>query len=67
MPMEVTDREAFKEYASRAVECRVVRDEKRKIAKVKARTKKRLITIKIPLEEVDGFLEELGCENIVEF
>lgn len=66
MPMEVTDRELFKEIASRAIECRVYRDVKRGIAKVKARTRRRLVTIKISLDEVDSFLQELNCANIVE-
>jgi large subunit ribosomal protein L38e len=66
MPMEVFDKELFKKYASMAVECRVYRDVKRGIAKIKARTKRRLVTIKIPLDEVDSFLTELGCENIVD-
>ncbi len=66
MPMEVSDRELFKKIASNAIECRVYRDHKRGVAKVKARTKRRLVTIKIPLDEVDSFLGELGCENVVE-
>ncbi len=66
MPVEISDRELFKEIASRAIECRVYRNKKKGIAKVKARTRKRLVTIKIPLEEVDTFLQELKCENIVE-
>ncbi len=66
MPIEVSDREEFKKIAQEAIECRVVRDEKKGVAKVKARTKKRLVTIKVPLGELDNFLQELGCENIVE-
>ncbi len=66
MPVEVSNREEFKRIAQNAIECRIVRDEKKGIAKVKARTRKRLVTIKIPLGELDAFLQELGCENIVE-
>ncbi len=66
MPMEVFDKEEFNKIAAGAIECRVVRDEKNGIAKVKARTRRRLVTIKIPLDELDGFLQELNCENLVE-
>uniref|UniRef100_A0A7C4H8N7 5'-nucleotidase n=1 Tax=Staphylothermus marinus TaxID=2280 RepID=A0A7C4H8N7_STAMA len=66
MPVEVFDRELFKKIAERAVECRVYRDEKNGLAKVKARTRRKLVTIKIPLNELDSFLRELKCENIVE-
>lgn len=65
-PMEVFDKEEFKKYVSLAVECRVYRDEKKGIAKVKARTKSKLVTIKIPLNELEDFLKEINCENIVE-
>ncbi|MEM0355795.1 MAG: 5'-nucleotidase [Desulfurococcaceae archaeon] len=66
-PIEVTDKEVFKKIVERAVECRVYRDSDKGFAKVKARTKSRLVTIKIPLEELDAFLKELKCQSIVEF
>ncbi len=64
MPVEITDRNKFIEISSRAIECRVVR--KKDIAKVKARTKRYLYTIKIPLNEVDEFIKQLKCSNIKE-
>ena len=66
MPIEVFSRKEFKKYVEQAIECRVYRDLKKGIAKVKARTKSKLVTIKIPLDELDGFLQEINCSNLVE-
>ncbi|HDN75504.1 MAG TPA: 5'-nucleotidase [Acidilobales archaeon] len=66
MPIEVKDKEKFIEISSRAQECRVVKDEKKGIAKVKARTKRYLYTIKIPLDELTDFLKKVKCSKIVE-
>ena len=65
-PIEVFDKEEFKKYVENAIECRVYRDVKKGIAKVKARTKRKLVTIKIPLDELDSFLQEINCPSIVE-
>ncbi len=56
----------FKEKASKAVECRLVRREKEGIAKLKARTKRYLYTVKVPLDKVDQLVSELGCKNLKE-
>jgi len=66
MPIELKDRNKFIEISGRASECRVVKDEKKGIAKVKARTKRYLYTIKIPLNELTDFLKKLRCSKIVE-
>jgi len=66
-PIEVFDKEEFKKYVEKAEECRVYRDTKKNIAKVKAKTKHKLVTIKIPLNELDSFLQEINCQNIREF
>ncbi len=66
MPIEVKDKEKFIEISSRAQECRVVKDEKKGIAKVKARTKRYLYTIKIPLDELTDFLKKVKCSKIIE-
>jgi len=66
LPIEVFDKEVFKKYASIAVKCIVYRDSKKGIAKVKARTKKKLVTIKVPLSELDSFLNEIKCPEITE-
>lgn len=66
MPIEVRDREEFIEISARASEIRVVRNEKEGIAKVKARTRKYLYTIKVPLNELSDFLKKLKCNKIVE-
>ncbi len=66
MPIEVKDRDKFIEISGRAVEIRVIRKEKEGIAKVKARTKRYLYTIKIPLNELSDFLKSLKCDRIVE-
>lgn len=65
-PMEVFDKEEFKKYVEHAVKCIVYKDVKKGIAKVKARTKSKLVTIKIPLEELDAFLSEINCPEIEE-
>ncbi|OYT39819.1 MAG: 5'-nucleotidase [Desulfurococcales archaeon ex4484_58] len=65
-PIEVKDKDEFKKYVKLAIECRVYRDPKRNIAKVKARTKSKLVTIKIPLEELDSFLQEINCPEVIE-
>jgi hypothetical protein len=36
------------------------------VAKVKARTKRYLYTIKVPLDKVDEFLKRLRCPKVVE-
>lgn len=71
MPREVVDKEEFMKIIERAEEIRVKELEKEGIAKVKARTKKYLYTIKIPLEQLDEFLqkikEKVGEDKIVYF
>lgn len=66
MPVEVKDRDEFIEISARAKECRVVKNEKEGMAKVKARTSRYLYTIKIPINELNGFLKKLKCGKIVE-
>ncbi len=60
------DKEKFVEIAKRAIECRVKRIEKEGIAKVKARTRRYLYTIKIKLDELEEFLKRLECNRIIE-
>jgi large subunit ribosomal protein L38e len=64
MPKEITSREEFIRITERAVECRVVKNEKEGVAKIKARTPRYLYTIKIPISELDEFLKQLKCQNI---
>jgi len=66
MPVEVFDKEKFIEISRRAIECRIKKLEKEGIAKVKARTKRYLYTIKIKLDELEDFLKRLECRNIIE-
>lgn len=66
LPVEVYDKNKFIELSARAEVCRVVKKEEEKIAKVKARTKKYLYTIKIPLNELEEFIKQLKCKEIVE-
>ncbi|MEB3755351.1 MAG: 5'-nucleotidase [Desulfurococcales archaeon] len=59
----------FKEKAKKAIECRLVRKEKKGTVKIKARTKRYLYTVKAPLDKADDLVKELreqGCENLVE-
>lgn len=65
MPVEVTDLERFKEIASRAVECRVKKQKKGDIVKIKARTKRYLYTIKVPADKAEEIVSQLQCKKIV--
>jgi hypothetical protein len=67
MPVEIKSKDEFIKKSERALECRVVRDEKHGIAKVKARTRKYLYTIKVDLKGLNDFLKSLKCGKIVEF
>ncbi|MEM4434607.1 MAG: hypothetical protein QXP10_00845 [Sulfolobales archaeon] len=64
MPIEIKDPEEFIKISVRASECRVVRRPKENLAKVKARTKRYLYTIKVPLDQLEEFLKKLKCQNI---
>jgi len=64
VPREVKDPEEFVKISEHAVECRVVKLENEGVAKVKARTRRYLYTIKIPLSNLDDFLKKLKCQNI---
>ncbi len=66
MPIEVRNKEEFIKITERAIECRVVKNEKKGIAKVKARTKRYLYTIKVKLDELNDLLKEVKCNKIVE-
>jgi len=66
MPIFLKDLEEFKKVAERAIECRVVRDEKKKVGKLKARTKRYLYTYIAPLEKLDEIVKGIKCQNIVE-
>jgi len=66
MPIFIANEEEFVKITERAKECRVKKLEKEGVAKVKARTKRYLYTIKIPLEKLEEFLKRLKCPEIVE-
>lgn len=66
MPIFLKDLEEFKKVAEKAVECRVVRDKKRNVGKLKARTKRYLYTYVVPLEKLDEVVKNIKCNNIVE-
>ncbi len=66
MPIFVKDPEEFKKHAEKARECRVVRDKRKNIGKLKARTKRYLYTLVVPLDKLDEILEDIKCNNIVE-
>jgi LSU ribosomal protein L38E len=66
LPIFLKDLEEFKKVAEKAVECRVVRDKKRNVGKLKARTKRYLYTYVVPLEKLDEVVKNIKCNNIVE-
>jgi len=63
-PKEIADPEEFIKISEHALECRVIKLEDKGLAKVKARTRRYLYTIKIPLNNLDEFLKKLKCQNI---
>jgi methyl coenzyme M reductase subunit C len=66
LPVFVKDLEEFKKYAEKAVECRVVRDRKKNVGKIKARTKRYLYTLVVPLDKLDDIIKSIKCSNMVE-
>ncbi|MDT7889872.1 MAG: 5'-nucleotidase [Desulfurococcales archaeon] len=66
MPIFIKDLEEFKRVAEKAIECRVVKNEKKKIGKLKARTKRYLYTYIAPLDKIDEIVKSIKCQNIVE-
>lgn len=66
MPVFVKDLEEFKKYAEKARECRVVRDQRKGVGKIKARTRRYLYTLVLPLEKLDAALKEIRCSSMVE-
>jgi len=68
MPFEVKDWSEFVEIAKRALECRVKKNEKQGVTKIKARTRRMLYTIKLETlddAEIRAKVEELDCPRIV--
>jgi len=66
MPIQVKDENEFIEISKRAKECRIKKIEKNGVAKIKARTRRYLYTLIIPLEKLEEFVKKLQCKNIVE-
>jgi large subunit ribosomal protein L38e len=64
--VELKDLQEFKNVTEKAIECRVVRDKKRNVGKLKARTKRYLYTYVVPLEKLDEVIKSVKCNNIVE-
>ncbi len=59
MPVELYSKEDFLKVVERAMEIRVKTYEEEGYAKVKARTRRYLYTIKVPINELDSFLNEI--------
>ena len=59
MPVELYSKEDFLRVVERALEIRVKAYEDKGFAKVKARTRKYLYTIKVSIDELDGFINEI--------
>ncbi|MEM1702230.1 MAG: 5'-nucleotidase [Desulfurococcaceae archaeon] len=62
MPVEIKNIDEFIKITERAIECRVVKNTKRNLAKIKARTKRYLYVIKVPLDQLDAVLGKLKCQ-----
>lgn len=65
MPVEIKDWNEFVEISSRALECRVKYARKGNVAKIKARTRRVLYTIKVEKDKVEELVKELKCPRIV--
>jgi len=59
MPVELYSKEDFLRVVERALEIRVKAYEDKGFAKVKARTRKYLYTIKVSIDELDSFINEI--------
>lgn len=66
MPIFLKDLDVFKRIAEKAIECRVVRDKRKNMGKLKARTKRYLYTYVVPLEKLDEVLSGIKCQNMIE-
>ncbi|MDP8003277.1 MAG: hypothetical protein ACP5M8_07115 [Caldisphaera sp.] len=66
MPIEVESLDELSKFASKAIECRVKRNDKNNEAKIKVRTRKYLYTFKTSLDKVDEILTKLNCKNVVD-
>ncbi len=65
MPVELSGWEEFVRVSARAIECRVKYARKGGFAKIKARTRRVLYTIKVPKDKVEELVGELKCRRIV--
>jgi len=65
MPVELKSLEDFARITENAVECRIKRG-KGGVAKLKARTKRYLYTIKVEESKLDEILSKIRCRKIVD-
>lgn len=65
MPVEVKEWSEFVEISARASECRVKYAKKGGVAKIKAKTRRVLYTIKVNRDRVEELVKELKCPRIV--
>ena len=65
MPVELKDWGEFVRVSERAVECRVKYARRGDVAKIKARTRRVLYTIKVDRGRVEELIKELKCPRIV--
>lgn len=68
MPVFILDENKFLEVAKNAIECRIKRDEKKGVVKLKARTKRYLYTYAVTMDKADATIEKLKavCKDIKE-
>ncbi|AFZ69807.1 Ribosomal L38e protein family [Caldisphaera lagunensis DSM 15908] len=66
MPIEVKSLEELEKIAQKGIECRVKRNNKDGMAKIKVRTNKYLYTFKVEKDKVDEILTKLNCKNVVD-
>ncbi len=66
MPIEVKSLEELEKIAQKGIECRVKRNNKDGMAKIKVRTNKYLYTYKVEKDRVDEILTKLNCKNIID-
>lgn len=68
MPVFVPNEDRFLELAKKAIECRVKKNEKKGIVKLKVRTKRYLYTHIEPIDKAASIIEKLKpiCKSIKE-
>lgn len=69
MPIFISNEDKFYEIAKNAIECRIKKNEKKNIVKLKAKTKRYLYTYIVTNDRASSAIEKLKnvCKSVKEF